>query len=230
MEIDQPQKLYVQPALFDVGDSTSGSLELLPRLWFAVEKLSSPDPDVRREGVSEIAEFHAARLSPLVAYLVFTRISDPDLEIRKSVVKTLSGILGPDQNGLPAPDEVRINLYTHLSQMDVSYILDLLELAAYSPESESEIKILLKACTHAGDHLADILGDRNQDLKTRELAAVYIGRIGYLDAQPALERIARRLEAKVSGQQSMSFSRVNGRGEIDLLPALRQALEFLRAP
>jgi hypothetical protein len=57
-----------------------------------------------------------------------------------------------------------------------------------------------------------------------------IGRVGYLDVLPTLERLANRLEARLSGQQTMPFVKVNEDDEAILLPEIRQALHLLQAP
>ena len=64
----------------------------------------------------------------------------------------------------------------------------------------------------------------------REMAANFIGRIGYLDAEATLDRIANRLESKMNGQKTMPFSRIEENDEKLLLPSIRLALECLRAP
>jgi hypothetical protein len=230
MTFNQQPAIFVQPALFELGDTSSGTLELMPKLWFAAEALSSPNETDRRAGLEVIIEKRAARLSPLLSYLVFTRITDPDLDLRKSVVEELAHVLGPDEQGLPAPQQVRVNLYTHLTKMDKNHISALLQVADYDPSAESQVEILIKVCTLSGNHLAEIVCDRSMPLKMRELAVVMIGRIGYLDAQSTLQRLANRLEAKVNGQQIMPFKSVNGYDEATLLPEIRTALELLSAP
>jgi len=38
-----------QPTLFDFSDSSSGVVELFPAVWSAVEGMTAPDVDTRRE-------------------------------------------------------------------------------------------------------------------------------------------------------------------------------------
>ena len=230
MEIDQHPDILVQKTLFDEGDSTSGTLELIPRLWYVAESLSSPSAELRRDALKSINQENAARLSPLLAYIVFTRLSDPDLDIRKMVVNTLANVLRPDDGGLAAPEEVRLHLYAHLTEMNLDQVKELLEIAIYEPESEQDIEILLKAGTYSGDHLSKILADRKNNLNIREISATFIGRIGYLDAEATLDRIANRLESKMKGQKVMPFTRMEENDEKLLLPSVRLALEYLRAP
>jgi len=230
MTIDQQPELYLQQGLLELGDTSSGTLELLPKLWFAAEALSSSKVSDRRTGLEMILEQRAPRISPLLTYLLFTRITDPDLEIRKLVVEALVDVMGPDDEGLPAAESVRVNLHAHLSQMESSKIIALLEAAAFDPSVEPNIDILIKTCTDSGNILADIANDRTQSINIRELAIILIGRIGCLDAQPTLERLASRLESKMNGQQVMPFNRVDEKHEVALLPSIRIALDYLRAP
>ncbi len=71
-----------QPPLFDLGDLSSGAVELFPAVWNAVEALVNQEPSIRQAGILQIVQLDAARLSPVVAYLVASRITDPDLEVR----------------------------------------------------------------------------------------------------------------------------------------------------
>jgi hypothetical protein len=57
-----------------------------------------------------------------------------------------------------------------------------------------------------------------------------IGRIGYVDALPVVERLAAKLEARVNGQQMMPFTQPENSDEVKLLPAVLSTQEILRAP
>jgi hypothetical protein len=97
-------------------------------------------------------------------------------------------------------------------------------------DCEADVAQLLNACPYAGNHLADILADRSKTLNIRKQAAHYIGRVGYLAAVPALERLQTRLESRLSGQQAMPFAPPMGTDEVELLPFVRETLAVLRAP
>jgi hypothetical protein len=58
----------------------------------------------------------------------------------------------------------------------------------------------------------------------------FVGRVGYVDAIQALERIALRLEARLNGQQAMPFLPMMGVDDTALLPDVRAALFQLRSP
>jgi hypothetical protein len=57
-----------------------------------------------------------------------------------------------------------------------------------------------------------------------------IGRVGYLDALPALERLLARLESRLHGQQAMPFAPKSSLEEAELLPDLQLTLTLLRSP
>jgi hypothetical protein len=59
---------------------------------------------------------------------------------------------------------------------------------------------------------------------------LFIGTVGYLEAIPALERLAARLEARLSGQQAMTFAPPSQSEENELLPIVRSVLHLLQAP
>lgn len=230
MKFDEQIDLFLQPALFETSQISSGTLELIPKLWYAAEALSSPDDQKRKAALSVIIDQNAARYSPLISYLLFTRIEDPNPEIQKVVVEILSDALNPDEKGLLAPDSVRSNLFSHLSTIDSSSVLSLLELVSRYPEEEEKVGSIIKVCSNSGQYLADILLDRSQPIIIRDIAANFIGKIGYLEAIPALERLVSRLETKFNGQQYMPFSTNDPNTEITLIPTLRLALKYLYAP
>lgn len=230
MKFDEQIDLFLQPALFETNQVSSGNLELLPKLWYAAEALTSRDEQKRKEALSVIIDQNAARFSPLISYLLFTRLKDPNPEVQKIIVEILSDVIIPDDKGLPAPDYVRSSLFSHLSTIDSTSILSLLELVSTFPEEGTKVGTLIKACSNSGKYLADIILDRTQPIQTREIAANFIGEIGYLEAIPALERLVSRLETKFNGQQYMPFSTDDPNNEIILIPTLRQALKYLYAP
>jgi hypothetical protein len=79
--------------------------------------------------------------------------------------------------------------------------------------------------------LCDILAERQLPIAERKQAVHFIGQVGFLDALPTLERLATRLEARLTGQQSMAFAGSGGMAEeAELLPAITRAIGLLKAP
>lgn len=220
----------LQPTLFDFSDGTTGAVELFPAVWSAAEDMVSPDLSSRQQGLNTLDELNAPRLSPLIAYLLVTRISETNVSLRARVVNTLGELLKPDHEGRVTPEPVRKYLLTYLNQMRTRPIFSLLEVATQYPLEKENVARLLNACPNAGRHLSDILSDRKAPMDVREQAAQFIGFVGYLDAIPALERLSSRLESRLSGQQAMSFAPPAISEETKLLPTIRETLTLLYAP
>jgi hypothetical protein len=220
-----------QPVLFEILEATTGAVELFPAVWNAAEDLVAPEAVFRREALNRLVQMNAPRLSPLVAYLVATRLSDPDLEMRCQAAQVLGSLLTLDKDGHTADEKVRQYIASYLSQMRTRLVYSLLQVVEKFAEADENVVRLFNLCPYAGEHLVDILNDRTNPLSIRKKAIYFAGLVGYLDAIPALERIEARLEARFTGQQSMPFvpsGAVSDEGE--LLPEIQQALLTLRAP
>ncbi|RPI83081.1 MAG: hypothetical protein EHM41_16785 [Chloroflexi bacterium] len=219
----------MQPSLFQIHDTTTGAVELFPTVWSAAENLASPDKNLRMVALDQLIELKAPILSPLVAYIIATRLTDPDLTIRKKVVKVLGEVLSRDKDGKPAPDAVYSHLTGYLSQMRFRPIYSILEVAASDIRLEKYAARLLNACPYGGGHLAVILADRKIPFDMRKEAVRLIGLVGYLDAFSVLEKLESRLATKLSGQQVMSFAPQSAPEETELLPVIRSALRMLQS-
>jgi hypothetical protein len=172
----------------------------------------------------------SAQLSPLVTYLFATRLTDPDLELRKRVIEALAELLLFDPSGLAAPETVRRTLTACLNHMHQTTILALLEVGAADAEMETSLAILFNGCPEAGLALAEILSDRRNALGIRYQAIRLIRLVGYVDTLSELERLAVRLESRIAGQQAMPFAPPAEQGEQGLLGEIRAALFTLREP
>ncbi len=218
----------IQPTLIPLDSGTTGALELFPAVWSAAEALVSPVLRQRQQALAQLEQMGAPRLLPLVAYLVATRLADPSLEIRREAVRVVSGLLDKDANGRAAPERIRQAVISFVSQMRTRPIYGLLQVMQNYPEAGAGITRLLNACPYAGGHLMDLLANRKTPLGLRQQAVDLIGRVGYLEALPALERLEVRLAARSNGQQAMPFAPGDAGIEADLLPAIRRALLLLR--
>jgi hypothetical protein len=219
-----------QPALFDLTQETSiHAIELFPAVWSAVEALAAQDADLRNNALDRLLALGAPRVSPLVAYLLATRLTDPDIRLRARVVSILGEVLSKDEAGNAAPEAVKKHLTTYLAQMRTRSIFAILEVAIHDRSLENAIASLFNACNYAGMHMAGILSDRKFPLPVRLQAAHYIGLVGFLDAIPIMERLESRLLSKVGGQQAMPFAPPTGPDESDLLPIVQFTLNVLRS-
>jgi hypothetical protein len=230
MPVDPEGIQTFQLALFDLEKYSSSSFELFPKVWGATEALADISVANRQASLDCLEELNAARYSPLVAYILFTRLTDPDLTIRTRIIKLLADVLRPDSQGQFAPNSVRQNVLFHLSRLQPDEIYALLEAADYDPSANSAISTLLKADHQAGGELTDLLNDRKAPLRIRMQAIQFIAQVGYLDAVSGIERLINRLEARVNGQQSFAINPADTAEETELLPALQSVLRGLRAP
>jgi len=229
MSKDRPALSPPQPLLIDLEESAA-RLEFFPAVWTAAEGLISKDAGVRWDALDQLVELEAPRYSPLVGYLFATRLCDPDIPFRTKIVKTLGEVLSVHRDGLPAPENVRQTLTGYLAQMRTRHTFALLQALVADPSLEKHIAVLLNACPYAGNHLGDILSDRKVAIEIRKHAGRMIGRVGFLDALPTLERLSARLQARLNGQSSMPFAPHSPKEELDLLPVIQTALTLLQAP
>lgn len=223
-------KYYVQPSLFEFGGTATGSLEIIPQLWYVAEALTSRSTDARLAAIEYIIKQDAAKLSSLISYMLVTRICDPSMEVRIAVIRALGDILCLDEKGMETPSDVKLTLYEQFSRLEEEDVLAILQAAEVDPSLDIDIEVLFRSSSIAGHHLVNILKDRRQSARTRGLATEYVGRIGYLDAIPDLERLQNRLIAKRNGQKALPFNQHDFRNENQLLNKIRTALEDLTAP
>jgi hypothetical protein len=205
------------------GDSTDKNYVV----WGAAEALTSPDLETRNAGLKQLVDQDAVRRHPLIAYLLISRLAEPDIALRAQIVDALADVVIPNGHGEPSHAPSFPVLTSHLMEMRTRQIYALLQVADFDKSIESSVVGLLDYCSFAGGHLSDILSNRAIPLVLRKQAAYFIGRIGYLDALPALERMAARLETRCNGRSEL--------GEVDsdaaaLLSLIRSSLELLRAP
>ena len=230
MDLDTLYLTPVQPTFFEVIETASGLVELFPAVWSAAEGLTSPDVRARNTAFNRLLELGAPHLSPLISYLLATRILEPDLTLRCRIVQTLGELLVVDEDGHQAPDAVRRHMISYLAHMRTRSIFCLLQTAIANPNLEAHITRLLNTCPHAGTHLSEIASDRGAPLPVRQQAVHFVGQVGFLEAVPALERLAARLEARRNGQQTMPFAPPPAtQDESELLPEIRQTLWMLRS-
>jgi hypothetical protein len=224
---DTVEKGFRQPGLFTLAES-KGNVELFPAVWSAAEDLTASALELRREALDRLLQLNAPRFSPLIAYLLYTRISEPEIGLRKDLIQALSDLLTPDDEGNPSPEEVRTSLRWHLAQMRTRQIFSLVQVLVEFPTIEKAVARLLNACPYAGMHLASILIDHTAPFEVRVQTVRMIGIVGFLDALPALERLETRLEARYNGQRAMPFAPPPS-NEVDLLPEIHRAQALLRS-
>lgn len=211
-------------------DESTNAVELFPAVWAALENLIGSNLHERHQSLLSLQDINAARFSPLVAYILITLLSDSDLELRKIIIHVLGEVLAPDEDGNPAPTEVRTILLRYLGQLRTRQIYAILQALTEDYTLVTSAKRIFNACSFAGTHLIEILNDPMVPLEIRKYAALMIGEVGYSGALSALERIENRLESKIIGQKSMPFLPTTSSGEEELLPVLQQVITLLKTP
>lgn len=198
-------------------------------VWSALEALTAPELEIRQQGFEKLVQQDVLRRSPLAAYVLATRLIEPDLSLRRSIVRGLAGLISPAPN-VPAPaGAVLTYLHGYLSQMRTRPIFALLQVADYDPESAPQVAALLKACSFAGVQLAQIFSNHACPVRIRRQAITFTSQIGFLAALPALERMVRRLEARSSAGSMLRLTSAEQEDEASLLPYMRAALEQLKS-
>lgn len=230
MEIDQEHLMVSQLPLFDADEPASELLELFPSVWVAAENLSSTSLDHRSQALEYLKKTNAYRISPLIAYILYTRIDEPDLDLRAQVVGVLAEVFSPDASGQFALDTVRHHLSAHVARMRTREIYSLLQVLTVDSEFIQAVARLLNVCPYAGNQLADLAASRKIPMEIRCYAIQLIGEVGYLDALSTLERLLDRIESRLGGQQIMPFAPPTGVDESELLPVIKVALAQLRSP
>ena len=74
-------------------------------LWETAEALISPDPYLRESALDQLKEIDGVNRSPLIAYLLVSRISEPDLEIRFHLIQLLGSLVDFDSPGQHLTDQ-----------------------------------------------------------------------------------------------------------------------------
>jgi len=230
MNIDSSFTPYSQPRLFKPGKTSSRVAELFPEIWSAAEDLCNPSNTTRRRAIALLEQSGAPRISPLIVYLVATRLVDPDMEIRAHVVKILGEVLSDDDEGSHSAQVVINQLTFYLADMRTRHVYSAIQVLTEHLELAPHVIRILSVCPFAGNHLIDVANLRKVGIEIRKQAIWLIGQIGYLDAVPSLERLQLRMESRLNGQQAMPFAPPAGIDDTDLLPAVRSSLALLRSP
>jgi hypothetical protein len=219
----------IQLPLFVYGEPTENILELLPAVWNATEALASPTVVARNHGIDTLLELGVQRVSPLVAYMLATKLNDPEIAIRRRIVYVLGDLMIDDPSIRRTPENVRKAITHVLRTMHEETIYGLLEVAIMDPMVEKPIYHLFNDCPIAGRYLGDILSQWKNPLSIRQKAIHYVGLVGYTEALPVMERLLNRLKTRQSEQYSMSFAPPSSQHDEETIPALRIAIDRLKA-
>lgn len=223
LDLDQDA---VTPTVAAPTSTDVAHIAALADVWSAAEALASPELVTRWDGVKRLIEYGAPSRYPLIAYLLATRITEPDIALRARVVEVLGNVLRHDEVAQSVHPSVFGCLIMYLASMRTRAIYSLLQVAMFDTKTEPMVAALLSYCSYAGGHLAEILADRDVPAELRWQAVHFISRLGFLDALPTLERLVARMEMRIHGR-GVDFDQYD---EANLLLEMRQAIEILRAP
>lgn len=204
--------------LIGLDESSEKGMDLQSLIWEAAESLTSPDLMKRTAALEQLIEYDVVRQLPLISYLLVTRLTEPDIELRTRIVKALGGVACTSVSDSPISRTVLKTLIYHLSRIRTREIFALLQVAEYDKSTEPYIAGLLSCSSFAGGHLSQILSARGTPCEIRRQAVHFIGLLGFLDALPTLERMATRFAGRA------------GANEADLLVELQCAVDHLLAP
>jgi hypothetical protein len=193
----------------------------------ALEAFVAPETQTRTQGLEKLLSLKAHLRSPLVAAIMASQVAEPDIHLRSMIVEALATVLRPGVEDSRPPDRVRHWLRHILGQMRQREIFALLQMITSSPERIESVCCVLDACSFSGEALVRLLANRKVDVSIRIAAAEAIGRIGFLDAGPALHRMQERLLSRKTGQMEMAFVPISDKEAERLLPAVLDALQSL---
>lgn len=191
-------------AAIGLADRPLQGTDLQTIIWGAAESLISPDLFQRMNGLERLIEQDMIRQLPLLAYLLITRVEEPDIVVRTRIVKTLGEIASAEDVEAPLADAVQRTLIYHISRFRTREIFALLQVSEYDKSAEPYVSSLLSRSSFAGDHLKQILSARETPDEVRRQAAHYIGVLGFLEALPTIERMASRLTDRC-GERDKDF-------------------------
>lgn len=194
----------------------------LSEIWAAAELLISPELLARKKGFQSLVELDEIKQNPVIVYLLASRLTEPDLSLRSFIVKILADMLDGSQPILDQSKKSRNILADYLSRISVKELTSLLELAEVDPHSMDFVVHLLCSCACAEDQITRIVMDRDQPAEIRLISLEIIGKVGYLEAIPDLERLEKRMKNRVNAENYNST-------ESELLRKLDTTIQLLRS-
>jgi hypothetical protein len=198
-------------------------------VWQAAENLAAGDEKLREKSLDELLKSGAHRVSPLVAYILATRLFDPNMDIRTKIVTALADLMRRKEDGTYAAEGVRTQVVSALAYFDDRGLIALLEVGIKQTKRMIDVEKLVKYSPQAGKFLKKVAADRTETMEMRKVAVQLLGQIGYVNALSELERLRNRIESRLAGQKSMPFAPSGGGDELTLLPDLQKSIIALQA-
>ena len=204
------------------------SFNIDQRLWETAEGLLSPDPNIRESSLDNLKEIDGFYRSPLVASLLVSRISEPDLEIRFHLIQLLGSLVDFDSSDQHFADQALVFAKDALDQMEKIQLIKILEVSDSYLTAEGAIRNILKLSSYAGVWLSGIVNDRKLPVSLRQQAVFYCGEVGYLSSRTTLQNLVQRVD-KSRTRPGRGHERKKSRDEEFLYPFVISALEKLKS-
>lgn len=197
-------------------------------LWDIAEGLLSPDINIRESSLDRLILVEEYYKSPLIASVLVSRISEPDLEIRFHVVQLLGNLVDFDSSGQCFSDQALVYAQDALEQIGIDQLIKLLEVSDKYLTSVKAISAILNMISYAGKSLSGIVNDRKQQVILRQQAIFYCGEVGFLYTKPTLQNLVQRVEKARNRSGDVISERKKARDEEYLYPYAISALEKLK--
>jgi len=205
---------------------TNQDLVWSDEIWQAAEGLVSPNSVEREKALDYLLDQGAPAKSPLIVYLLATRLSDPDLEVRFHIVKALGSVLVGEVEGGELLDPVLKQLQSFLAYLNTEQLLNLLEVSEQYLSAEESLIGIFRLASYAGIRLSGIVNDWKNPLGIRQKAIYFCGEAGYLETRTTLKGLVSRIENR-NQRPTRSSVRKKTMDENQLYPYAVAALEKL---
>ncbi len=177
--------------------SDSGIIQspLKNEIWIAAENLVSIEPLKRDQALDFLKEEGIFNSSPLAAYLLATRTTDEDLEVRYHSVQILGELLDiEDSPGMCLTDSALKHVHGFFAQIGKDQMIRLLEVGEVYLAAENALLNIFKISSCAGNILSGIVNDRKIPASIRQQAIFFGGRAGFLELILVFQNLIQRIE------------------------------------
>jgi len=178
-----------------MGDSGITRDPLKTEIWIAAENLVSANPLEREQALEFLKEEGIFKISPLAAYLLATRTTDEDLEVRYHSIQVLGELLDfEDSRGIGLTDLALKHVHGYFAQIGKDQMIRLLEAGESYLAAENALLNIFKISSYAGDILSVIVNDRKIPNSIRLQAIFFGGEAGFLELVPVFRNLVQRIE------------------------------------
>ena len=201
-------------------DNDLAQIAIQEEVWDAAEKLVSANPIDRDQALDYLKDSGIFGSSPLAAYLLATRTTDEDLEIRYQSIMILGELLDfENPTDIPLTGSALKHVHGFFKQIGADQVIRLLEVSERYLAAENAILNIFKISSYAGDLLSGIVNDRKLPVSIRQQAIFFGGEAGFLELVPVFqnlihrigknrERVGRNLADKLIKEEDLLYSSI----------------------